>query len=83
MAARSGWTGAVKVVGTHFPEDRDLFESALQRMREAFDGLQNGVMSVGAAQDEFLLGYDTVRDMATEFFLARQTRPTPHPEEDW
>jgi hypothetical protein len=51
-------------------------------MREAFDGLQNGVMSVGAAQDEFLLGYDTVRDMATEFFLARQTRPIPHPEQD-
>jgi hypothetical protein len=39
-------------------------------------------MSAGAAQDEFLLGYDTVRDMATEFFLARQTRPIPRPEED-
>jgi hypothetical protein len=39
-------------------------------------------MSPGTAQDEFLLGYDTVRDMASEFFLARQTRPVPHPEED-
>jgi hypothetical protein len=71
-----------QVVGTHFPEDRDVFESALQRMREAFDGLQYGQLSPGAAQDEFLLGYDTVRDMATEFFLARQTRPIPRPEED-
>ena len=70
------------MVGTHFPEDRDVFESALQRMREAFDGLQDGHLSPGVAQDEFLLGYDTVRDMATEFFLARQTRPIPRPEED-
>ena len=70
------------MVGTHFPEDRDVFESALQRMREAFDGLQNGQLSAGAAQDQFLLGYDTVRDMAIEFFLARQTRPIPRPEED-
>ena len=74
--------GSGQVVGTHFPEDRDVFESALQRMREAFDGLQNGQLNPGAAQDEFLLGYDTARDMATEFFLARQTRPIPHPEED-
>jgi len=74
--------GSGQVVGTHFPEDRDVFESALQRMREAFDGLQNGHLSPGAAQDEFLIGYDTVRDMATEFFLARQTRPVPHPEDD-
>ena len=74
--------GSGQVVGTHFPEDRDVFESALQRMREAFDGLQNGQLTPGVAQDEFLLGYDTVRDMATEFFLARQTRPIPRPEED-
>jgi hypothetical protein len=74
--------GSGQVVGTHFPEDRDVFESALQRMREAFDGLQNGQLNPGAAQDEFLLGYDTVRDIATEFFLARQTRPIPRPEED-
>jgi hypothetical protein len=74
--------GSGQVVGTHFPEDRDVFESALQRMREAFDGLQNGQLSPGAAQDQFLLGYDTVRDMATEFFLARQTRPIPRPEKD-
>ncbi len=70
------------MVGTHFPEDRDVFESALQRMREAFEAVQDGHMSPGTAQDEFLLGYDTVRDMASEFFLARQTRPVPHPEED-
>ena len=70
------------MVGTHFPEDRDVFESALQRMREAFEAVQNGRMSPGVAQDEFLLGYDTVRDMGSEFFLARQTRPVPHPEED-
>jgi hypothetical protein len=76
-------TGAVKVVGTHFPEDRDLFESALQRMREAFDSLQDGRMSPGVAQDEFLVGYDTVRDLASQFFLARQTRPSSRPEDEF
>ena len=27
------------MVGTHFPDDRDVVESALQRMREAFEAL--------------------------------------------
>ncbi len=30
------------MVGTHFPEDRDILESALQRMREAFEALRDG-----------------------------------------
>jgi hypothetical protein len=62
------------MVGTHYPDDRDLFESALQRMREAFEGLRDGRLSPGAAQDEFLVGYDTVRDIASTFFLAQRTR---------
>jgi hypothetical protein len=62
------------MVGTHYPDDRDLFESALQRMREAFEGLRDGRLSPGAAQDEFLVGYDSVRDIASTFFLAQRTR---------
>ena len=63
------------MVGTHFPDDRDLFESALQRMREAFDGVCEGRLSPGRAQDEFLVGYDTVKDISSMFFLARRTSP--------
>ncbi len=62
------------MVGTHIPDDRDHFDSGLQRMREAFEGLRDGRLSAGAAQDEFLVGYDSVRDMASTFFLARRTR---------
>jgi len=29
------------MVGTHFPDDRDVLESALQRMREAFEALRD------------------------------------------
>jgi hypothetical protein len=61
------------VVGTHFPEDRDLFESALQRMREAFEAVRDDRRASGAAEQEFLAGYDTVRDIASTFFLAQQT----------
>ena len=59
------------MVGTHFPDDRDLFESALQRMRDAFEGLRDGRLSAGPAEDEFLLGYDTVSDIAATFFIGR------------
>jgi hypothetical protein len=63
------------VVGTHFPDDRDLFESALQRMREAFVALRDGRLSAGQAEDEFLIGYDTVKDISSMFFLARRSSP--------
>jgi hypothetical protein len=68
------------VVGTHFPDDRDVFESALQRMREAFEALRDDRMAAGAAEQEFLAGYETVRDIGSTFFLARRmsvSRP-PH-----
>jgi hypothetical protein len=74
------------MVGTHFPEDRDEFESALQRMREAFDGLRDGQLSPWMAEYEFRSGYATVQEIASMFFLARQTSPkwessvTPEPE---
>ncbi len=61
------------MVGTHIPDDRDLFESGLQRMREAFDALREGRLSPEAAADEFLVGYDTVTDISSMFFLARRT----------
>ena len=57
--------------GTHFPDDRDVLESALQRMREAFEALRDGRMTPSRAEEEFLAGYDTVRDMVGTFFLMR------------
>jgi hypothetical protein len=68
------------MVGTHVPDDRDLFQSGLQRMREAFDGLREGTLSPAAAQDEFLTGYDTVSDISSMFFLARRTAPGLDPD---
>jgi hypothetical protein len=63
------------VVGTHFPDDRDVAESALQRMREAFEALRDGRLGPSRAEEEFLAGYDTVRDMVSTFFLARRMSP--------
>jgi hypothetical protein len=60
------------VVGTHFPDDRDVLESALQMMREAFEALRDGRMAPARAEEEFLSGYDTARDMVGAFFLARR-----------
>ncbi len=65
------------MVGTHFPDDRDVVESALQRMREAFEALRDGRLGPNAAEEEFLAGYDTVRDMVSTIFLARRTWPDP------
>jgi uncharacterized protein (TIGR03086 family) len=63
------------MVGTHFPNDRDVLESALQRMREAFEALRDGQLSPGRAEEEFLAGYGTVRDMTSALFLARPSFP--------
>ncbi len=57
------------MVGTHIPDDRDEFRSALQRIRAAFDGLCGGDLDAGAAQDEFLAGYDVIEEMSTAWFL--------------
>jgi hypothetical protein len=66
------------VVGTHFPDDRDVVESALQRMREAFEALQDGRMTPARAEEEFLAGYDTARDLVSAFFLAQRiSAPAP------
>jgi len=62
------------MVGTHFPEDRDVLESALQRMREAFEALRDGRVAPGRAEEDFLAGYETARDMVSAFFLARPGR---------
>ena len=59
------------MVGTHFPDDRDVLESALQRMREAFEALRDGQLTPGRAEEEFLAGYGTARDMVSAFFLTR------------
>jgi hypothetical protein len=61
------------VVGTHYPEDRDAFESALQRMREAFEALRDGRMAPARAEEEFLDGYDTARDLVSALFLGQRT----------
>jgi hypothetical protein len=63
------------MVGTHFPDDRDVLESALQRMREAFEALRDGRMSPARAEEEFLGGYDTARDLVSAFFLAQRMSP--------
>lgn len=68
------------MVGTHFPDDRDVVESALQRMREAFEALQDGRMAPSRAEEEFFAAYDTVREMVSTFFLAQRTSP---PRDDW
>ncbi len=60
------------MVGTHFPDDRDVLESALQRMREAFEALRDGGMAPARAEEEFLAGYDTARDLVSTFFLAQR-----------
>jgi hypothetical protein len=60
------------MVGTHFPDDRDVLESALQRMREAFEALRDGRMAPARAEEEFLSGYDTARDLVSAFFLAQR-----------
>ena len=62
--------------GTHFPDDRDVLESALQRMREAFEALRDGRLGPGRAEEEFLAEYDTVRDMVSTLFLARRMPPS-------
>jgi hypothetical protein len=61
------------VPGTHFPDDRDVVESALQRMREAFEALRDGRIAPSRAEEEFLAGYDTVREVLGIFFLTRRT----------
>lgn len=63
------------MVGTHFPDDRDELESALQRMREAFEALRDGQMAPARAEEEFLAGYDTARDLVSAFFLVRRMSP--------
>ena len=63
------------MVGTHFPDDRDVLESALQRMREAFEALRDGGMAPARAEEEFLAGYDTARDLVSAFFLAQRMSP--------
>ena len=67
------------MVGTHFPEQRDILESALQRMREAFEGLRDGDLEPGTAQDLFLDGYDEVRDVTSMLFLTRRAPPASVP----
>ncbi len=66
------------MVGTHFPDDRDVVESALQRMREAFEALRDGRLGPSRAEEEFLAGYDTARDMVSTLFLARRTSQDTH-----
>jgi hypothetical protein len=61
------------MVGTHFPEDRDVVLSALQRMREAFEGLRDARLDPGTAEDLFLAGYDELLDLTSVLFLTRRS----------
>jgi len=64
------------VVGTHIPEDRDILESALQRMREAFTGLRDQTLTPGTAEDLFNAAYDELRDVTSMLVLSRGTGAT-------
>jgi hypothetical protein len=44
-------------------------------MREAFEGLRDGHMTPGMAEDEFLVGYDTVRDLGSQLLLGQRHHP--------
>jgi hypothetical protein len=44
-------------------------------MREAFEALRDGRMAPGRAEEEFLSGYDTARDLVSAFFLAQRISP--------
>lgn len=57
------------MVGTHIPDDRDQFMSALQRMRAAVDDLCGGLVEPGEARDDFLAGYGIIESMSTAWFL--------------
>jgi hypothetical protein len=52
------------MVGTHLPDNRDRFQSALQRMREAFDGLRGGDLSAEDAEREVWAAYAEAGDLA-------------------
>lgn len=69
------------MVGTHFPEERDVVQSALQRMREAFDGLHDGQLDPDVAQTLFLSGYVELLDATSMLFLTRRY-PPPAPDAD-
>jgi hypothetical protein len=62
----------VAVVGTHVPEDADVFQSALQRMREGFEGLRDGQLDIGAAEQLFLAGYGDALEVASVLFARRR-----------
>jgi hypothetical protein len=60
------------LVGTHFPDDRDVLESALQRMREAFEALRDGQMAPARAEEDFLASYAVARDLVSALFAAQR-----------
>jgi hypothetical protein len=41
-------------------------------MREAFEALRDGRIAPARAEEEFLAGYDTARDLVSAFFLAQR-----------
>ena len=60
------------VVGTHVPDNRDHYQSALQRMREAFEGLRDGTLTPQRAAEDFESAYEVVADMSTFWFLSQR-----------
>lgn len=52
------------MVGTHLPDERDRFQSALQRMREAFEGLREAAISIESAELQFRAAYAEVAEIA-------------------
>jgi hypothetical protein len=45
-------------------------------MREAFEGLRDGRLDPGTAEDLFLAGYDELLDLTSVLFLTRRSSTT-------
>lgn len=60
------------MVGTHIPDDRDEFHSALQRVRAAFEGLRDGTLAAGTAEEEFHAGYDVLEELSSAWLISRK-----------
>lgn len=63
------------------PDDRDQFESAMQRMREAFDGVREGTVDPVVAERDFSQAYGRVMDLVSISLIRRKPRMPHGPEE--
>jgi hypothetical protein len=65
------------MVGTHFADDRDNFESAMQRLREAFVDVRDGRRNTALAEDDFEQALRTVREIVGPLLIDRELAAWP------